>query len=205
MTTVQSAPGGVHMKCTQCRQLLVAFIEKLLPPNEELGVEEHIAKCPLCGKELLRLKNTLSVMEQDTLSRLSPAKRQALFPLIMERVAHRSARIRLRNRFAYSFASAFAIISLFIISLIAFRSQQQTDYFTLFFNPQHLIYSDDAEVNEYVLESLIDDGTVISEVHDAVDDAWIENSALTSLVDDLSEDEIGTLIEKLETLDLNGG
>jgi hypothetical protein len=202
---VQSAPGGAHMKCTQSRQLLVAFIEKLLPLNEELGVEEHIAKCPLCRKEVLRLKNTLSVMEKDTLPRLSPAKRQVLFPLIMERVAHRSARIRLRNRFAYGFGSAFALISFFIISLIAFRSQQQTDYFMLFFNPQHLVYSDDAEVNEYVLESLIDDGTVISEIHHAVDAAWIDNSALSSLVDDLSEDEVGTLIEKLETLDLNGG
>jgi hypothetical protein len=176
---------------------LIDLIEELLPPNDELKVKAHIEQCPLCKKELLRLKNTLSILETDAVPPLSPAKHQALFPLVMERVTQSTIRIRRRYKFAYGFGSAFLVIAIFIASIIGFRKQQQTDFYTVFFNPEHVIYSDDAAVNEYVLESLLDDGTVISEVRDVVDDTWINNSELTSLVDGLSEDEIGELIEKL--------
>ncbi len=205
MITVRSAQGGAHMNCTQCKKWLIDLIEEVLPPDEELQAKEHIEKCPLCRKEFLRLQNTLSIMESDSMPELSVAKRQALFPLVMERVTHRTAHIHRRNKFIYSFASAFAIIALFIVSIIGFRKQHQTDYYTIFFNPENIMYSDDAAVNEYVLESLIEDRTVISKIHDVADDEWITNSELTSLVEDLSDDEIGALIEKLETLDLNGG
>jgi hypothetical protein len=185
--------------------LLIEFIEKVLPSDEQRAVQEHIEQCPSCRKQLLRYKNTISIMQTDTVPRLSPAKQQALFPLVMECVRERTLRIRRRNRFVYSFASAFMVLSIFIISIIALQDRHETDYYTLFFNPEHIIYSDDAELNEYVLESLIGDRTVISEVDDAADDAWINSSQLTSLVDDLSEDEVNVLIEKLENLKLNGG
>lgn len=193
------------MNCTQCKKWFIDFIEELLPPDEELQVKEHIEQCPLCRKEFLRLQNTLSIMDSDTMPELSAAKRHALFPLVMERVSQRTAYIHRRNKFAYSFGSAFAVIAILLVSIIGIRNQRQTDYYAVFFNPDHILYSDDSEVNDYLLESLIKDDTIISDVKDVADDEWISNSELTSLVEDLSDDEIGSLIEKLETLDFNGG
>lgn len=193
------------MKCAQCKSQLVDFVESLLPPEDRLRVEEHIRRCPACRNELSRLQNTLAIMEGDVMPKLAPAKKQAIMPLVMERVTQITARRRRRNKYAYGFASALLLFALFTVAVIGFRNRSQTDYYELFFDPAHLIYSDDSAVNDYVLQSLLDDGTLIAEVREAADDAWIHNSALTSLVDELSEDEIGTLIEKLETFDLNGG
>lgn len=193
------------MNCKECRQKLVDLVEGFLSPHEELHLKEHVDQCPSCRKELDRLRNTLSLIEEDAVPPLSAAKRQALFPLVMERVAERTARIRRRNAFAYSFGSVFVLAALLTVSIIGFRRQQHTDYYTIFFNPQQVLYSDDVDVNQYVLESLIGDTTVTTEIRNVADDAWINNSELTSLVEDLSDEEVGALIEKLETFDLNGG
>lgn len=197
--------GGTPMDCNECRKRLIDYIESLLPADESSQVTGHIEQCTQCRNELLRLRHTLTIMEHDSIPLLGPAKRQALYPLVMERVAQKTYRIRRRNRLVYSFGSALAIICIFIVSIIGFRSQRQTDYYALFFDPQHVIYSDDPEINSYVLETLIGDDALLAEVHDVARDAWIDNSKLTSLVDELSEEEIGTLMKKLETIELNGG
>jgi hypothetical protein len=193
------------MDCNRCREHLIEFTEGLLSRTEEAQIRAHVEHCRSCQAQLARIRKTLSLIEHDPLPRLSPARKHALFPLVMQNVAQRTRSVRQKRRWSYAFGSALAMAMVLIFSLVAFRNQRQTDYYTVFFNPDRLIYSDDSAINEYLLHSLIEDDATVSDMDIAVNEAWIRNSELDALVDDLSDDEIDKLIEKLETFDLNGG
>ena len=193
------------MDCSRCREQLIEFYEGLLSPVDEGEVRAHIAHCPSCQAQLSQIQKTLSLVAHDTLPHLSPARKQALFPLIMESISQRSRAIRKKRRWSYGLSTACAMAIALILATVGLRNQEQTDYYTVFVNPDRLIYSDDAVVNEYLLYSLIEDDATVSNMRTVVNDAWISNSGMDALVDDLSDDELDKLIEKLETFELNGG
>ena len=50
------------MNCDNCRELLSAFIDDNLSPQENKSVEAHIAECTNCARELQELLNTVSLL-----------------------------------------------------------------------------------------------------------------------------------------------
>lgn len=44
------------MNCTECKEMLAAYIEGLVEDTERVKLEEHLNKCPLCRQELQEFK-----------------------------------------------------------------------------------------------------------------------------------------------------
>lgn len=56
-------------------------------------------------------------------------------------------------------------------------------------------------MNSYLIETFIKDDTLITDIKNAVDEAWMDKSELAVLINELSEEEINKLVEKLKSID----
>lgn len=60
------------MKCKKIRQLLPIYIDQMCTEKEKILVEQHLAQCPGCQKELADLKKTIELV--GTLKEVEPPK-----------------------------------------------------------------------------------------------------------------------------------
>ena len=193
------------MNCEKCSKYLIDYVEGNLSHSEETVINDHLNTCKACTAQLEKIKGTLLIMKMDSLPHLTKVKKQALFPLIMERAEERTISARRKRRWTYSLSSGFALILIVIISVIGIRNQQKPDYYAVFFSPDRLIYEEDTVVNSYLVQSLTEKDTIITDIKEAADEAWIMNTELAALVDVLTDEELNHLVEKLETIEFNGG
>ncbi len=193
------------MNCEKWSKYLIDYAEGNLSHSEEMTINDHLNTCKACTEQLEKIKATLLIMKLDSIPHLSKVKKQALFPLIMERVQERTLSARRKRMWTYSLSSGFTIILILIISIIGIRNQQKPDYYRVFFNPDRFIYENDAAVNSYLVQSLTEKDTIITDIKEAADEAWIRNTELAALVDALTDEELNHLVERLEAIEFNGG
>jgi len=193
------------MECKKCSKYLIDYADGNLSHSEEMAISDHLNTCKACAERLEKIKRTLLIMKMDSIPDLSKVKKQALFPLIMERVQERTISARRKRMWTYSLSSGFALILILIISIIGIRNQQKPDYYRVFFSPDRLIYEEDTVVNSYLVQSLTEKDTIITDIKEAADEAWITNSELAALVDVLTDEELNHLVERLEAIEFNGG
>jgi anti-sigma factor RsiW len=53
-----------HFNCEACREQLVDWLGRQLPPAERAAVEAHLAQCPACQQELAALRQLWQTMSQ---------------------------------------------------------------------------------------------------------------------------------------------
>ncbi len=51
------------MKCKRAQKLLAGYVNEVLKPEENRAVQDHIAECEICRKELGTLKNVLELID----------------------------------------------------------------------------------------------------------------------------------------------
>ncbi|MFC1716468.1 anti-sigma factor family protein [Candidatus Poribacteria bacterium] len=51
------------MKCKRAQKLLAGYVNEVLGPKESHAVQEHIAECEICRRELDTLKNVLELID----------------------------------------------------------------------------------------------------------------------------------------------
>jgi hypothetical protein len=191
------------MTCKECSNLLIEYLEGLLPKSKQTLIKKHLGECKQCRNELEKLETTFTIMKKDSIPPLSRAKKRALFPMVMERVEEKAKKRRKLWRYGLSFASALVII--FLVSLVVINNKKESDIYTVFTNPESIIYKNDSIINNYLLESIVEIDTIINGIRTNLDDELVENTQLASLVEQLSEDEVNELVQKLSTIDFNGG
>ena len=54
------------MKCKRAQKLLAGYVNEVLKPAENRAVQEHIAECEICRKELGTLKNVLELRTEQS-------------------------------------------------------------------------------------------------------------------------------------------
>lgn len=189
------------MNCKEFSNRLMDYVEGLLPHSQEVGMNEHIKHCEVCRLRLEKIENTLTILKEDKVPQLSEAKKNILFPLVMERIEERSITRRRKRKLAYGLSFGFTLLLVFIISIISIQNRGRTDIYTLFFNPDRFIYESNSQVNSYLIETFIKDDTLITDIKNAVDEAWMDKSELAVLINELSEEEINKLVEKLKSID----
>ena len=188
------------MNCKIFSNRLMDFVEGLLPHSEEVEMKEHIKYCKACRLKFEKIEKTLMILKEDRVPQLSEAKKQALFPMVMERIEKRII-IRRKRKWVYGLSFGFTLLLVFVISVIGIQNQKRADLYTIFFNPERFVYENDTLVNNYLLESIIEDDTLITIVKTAVNEEWVENSEMAVLINELSEDEINQLVEELRNID----
>lgn len=193
------------MTCKDFSNRLIDYIEKLLPLSEMTEMEEHIKKCTECKKKWEEYKETLGLLSSASVPQLSDAKKQALFPLVMERIENRKIMRKRKLKWAYSISTVAVLIFISFVSVVHLQNQRKSDVFTIFFNPENFVYEDDPYVNSYIITSLSDEDTTITDIKNALSDEWAENTNLETIVDELSDEELDELIEKLKQTDIKGG
>jgi hypothetical protein len=193
------------MKCTGFKEKLVDFIEELLPPSQMKEMEIHMEECPTCRRKWEEYTETFGLLSNTEVPQLSEAKKQALFPLVMERIEERILRRKRRMRWILSLSSAAVLIMISFVSIIHIQNQKKSDIYTIFFNPDNFAYEDDPYVNSYILTSLSEEDTTITDIRNAFSDEWAENTNLETIVDELSDEEIDELIEQLKQIEIKGG
>lgn len=193
------------MTCKQCSSLLIDYVEGLLSPPEQDTIEKHLEECARCRKELKELEITFELLRKDNIAPLSRAKKTALFPLVMERVEQKKNIKARRKRWSYVFSFVSAMILIFLISIVVINKRKETGIYTVFTYPANIIYKNDSLIDNYVLESIVETDTIINDIRTDLDDELVENAQLTSLVEQLSEDEVNELVRKLRTIEFNGG
>lgn len=105
------------MKCTQVLRRIEAYFDGELPPDERVGMEEHLRSCPSCSRELQLLRSLSSLVRgvevpavsaplwenyptrvlrraREEGEKKSPAPRREIrFPLLRPRLAYAAAGI----------------------------------------------------------------------------------------------------------------
>ena len=189
------------MNCKEFSNHLMDYVEGLLPHSQEAVMNEHIKHCDVCRLRLEKVKKVLAILKEDKVPQLSEAKKNALFPIVMERIEQRSVTTRRKRKWAYGLSFGLALILVFIISIIGIQNRGKTDLYTLFFDHDRFIYENDTNVNSYLLETFIKDDALITDITNEVDEAWMDKSELAVLINELSEEEINKLVEKLKSID----
>ena len=189
------------MKCEECLRNLLDFVEGLLPHSEVDKIKEHLRHCDACRLNLEKIEKTLKILNEDKVPKLSDSRTGALFPLVMERIEERTLRIRKKRKLVYGFSFGFTLLLILFISVIGIQNRMQKDIYTFSFNPDRFVYESDDDVNTYLLKSLIESDTIITDIRIKVDEELVNKTNLTSLIYELSDEEIDQLVEKLKKTD----
>jgi len=191
------------MNCKEFSNHLIDFVEGNLSSSEEIRMKEHIKKCDKCRLKLTKIKKTIALLKEDKVPPLGYAKKNALFPLVMERLEERTIIKRKKRKWAYGLSFGFSLILVFIISLMGIRNQRKTDFYAFSINPENFIYENDTLINNYICESLLENDTLILEIEDIINNEWMDSTRLTTLLNELSNDEMDKLEEKLKDVNFN--
>ncbi len=186
------------MNCNGFRHNCLFFLEGQLSRVIEKEMKEHLESCEACKSKYERMKKTFKLLRIDKVPLFGEPRKSALFPLVMEQVEERSKRTR-RRKYAFAWSFGFTMLLALISTIIGIKSQKPMDYqYAFMTNPNNLIYQEDSVVTNYIAESLIENDTLIKDVKTAIDNSIIQGSELSSLMMELSSEEISTLIEKLK-------
>lgn len=66
------------MKCTEFVELVTAYLDDQLPPEQRDAFEEHLTRCPGCDRYLDQFRTTISLLGQLPEESISPAVRDRL-------------------------------------------------------------------------------------------------------------------------------
>jgi len=186
------------MNCSNFKNNLPDLLVECLPHSIREEMEKHLRRCGTCRLEYEKMQKTFITLKTDRVPRLSDAKRNTLFPLVMERIEKRTRQVK-KRKFSYALSFGFALILALVFTIVGIKSQKPTDYrYAFMTNLNSLIYQEDSTVTNYIATSLIENDTIISNIKNAIDKDIIEGSKLSSLVTELSSEEVNTLVEKLK-------
>jgi anti-sigma factor RsiW len=82
------------MNCNEIENLLPAYLENLLSPEEKKNIEGHLASCPRCSRAYEALKKTEEIVQDLTEVEPPPFFEQRIMSRVREEAAHKQGILR---------------------------------------------------------------------------------------------------------------
>jgi hypothetical protein len=179
--------------CDHYQELLMDFLKKKLPQEEEKDLAGHLTECSACQAELKQVESLLKVMEEEEVLQLSPEFWSSFPAQLRERIESQKKK-QARFKPAWVLAPTAAVMALFL-AVNLFKVDQS--YLT---KKESL-----PEGSLAWLELPADSGQVaqelnlaLAELSQEVEESYWEKEDLSTLLADLSEREFQSLAQEIK-------
>ena len=189
------------MNCKEFKKYSIEFIEGTLPHPLMKEMETHLHKCEKCRLRLENLQKTIKLLKKDTaIPPLSRAKQNSLFPIVMQRIEKQRMKIRKIRVWTYSLSTGIAVVIISLLSILSIQKTRNNTIITFSINPNHLVYTEDTLVNNYIAEALIKNDTLFTQIENIEINGLETTSDINTLIEGLSTKEIDKLTNELKNI-----
>ena len=178
--------------CDSYRLKLADFVNRCLSAVEEGEVSAHVASCAECQRELKELGNAFQVLSREKEISLPQGFWNQLSNQIVSEITSKPAQPRFAWRMVLVPVASAAVI---LLTLFLFRTDQRLTVRQSPDDNQTLSWVEPTpESSEFEKEL----ETSLVSLKEEVDQAYVQNEEITSLVTELSEEQFVQLEEKIK-------
>jgi hypothetical protein len=209
------------MKCKDFRYDFVDYVKGMISSDKKKEIDNHLQVCENCRKEIEEIKNVSSALDSFKITEPDESFFINFVPNLNEKIANRKTKSNYKKalNFALSFSTVFSVIILMFILMQVGHQNITTEQPVVSEVQVETPKIEEIEPTVTSYENYVQDNLVIkiknkekiekkateelaSAVLAAQSDIIFSRDNIASFVDNLSDEEVDNVIEKLKTKDI---